>query len=206
MSSHPPISNSPNYTQRIHKGKAAKYYASRKQTTANCLGCNRFMVPRIISYYGQPLRSICPFCGTTYAKFPSVFQRLLRPFQENNLSFTPLKWLTAITLALGLLSCIDSWWLSFPNRWGLYIFLSSICLGMLTLVELFIQSVNHLAAKLGHKINYYWGGFFLVTVVARNMRPDLQFYISLGLFVIFMRWFILGCMRILISFEKDNYT
>lgn len=55
--------------------------------TAICETCSRIIVPRIISYYGQPLRSICPFCGTTFMRFSSGFQRFMQRFQTRQLSF-----------------------------------------------------------------------------------------------------------------------
>lgn len=36
---------------------------------ATCPHCGKKMVPRIITYRGEPQKSICPFCGETYKKF-----------------------------------------------------------------------------------------------------------------------------------------
>ena len=35
-----------------------------------CHGCQKMMVPRIITRQGSLRRSVCPFCGTTIKKFP----------------------------------------------------------------------------------------------------------------------------------------
>ncbi|MBD9356229.1 hypothetical protein [Methylomonas albis] len=45
--------------------------------TVDCPDCHRIMVPRVITYYGQPTKSICPFCGATFARFPSGIKRFL---------------------------------------------------------------------------------------------------------------------------------
>lgn len=63
-----------------------------------CASCQKRMVPRMISYRGEPKKSVCPFCGTTYRKFgcflatavygdydaPKV--RLLRGFRDHVLN------------------------------------------------------------------------------------------------------------------------
>ncbi|MFM0205863.1 cold shock domain-containing protein [Paraburkholderia sediminicola] len=63
-----------------------------------CEACQKRMVPRLITYRGEPKKSVCPFCGTTYRKFgcflatavygdydaPKV--RLLRDFRDHVLN------------------------------------------------------------------------------------------------------------------------
>ncbi|MDE1004527.1 MAG: cold shock domain-containing protein [Paraburkholderia fungorum] len=63
-----------------------------------CAACQKRMVPRMITYRGEPKKSVCPFCGTTYRKFgcflatavygdydaPKV--RLLRDFRDHVLN------------------------------------------------------------------------------------------------------------------------
>lgn len=34
-----------------------------------CQSCGKAMVPRLISYRGEPDKSLCPFCGATYREF-----------------------------------------------------------------------------------------------------------------------------------------
>lgn len=36
---------------------------------ATCPHCGKKMVPRIITYRGEPEKSVCPFCGETYKQF-----------------------------------------------------------------------------------------------------------------------------------------
>lgn len=38
-----------------------------------CLGCNKKIVPRIITHYGKPINSLCPYCGTEVKKFSACF-------------------------------------------------------------------------------------------------------------------------------------
>jgi hypothetical protein len=61
-----------------------------QHSPVNCDACNRVMVPRVIGYYGQPLRSICPFCGTTFSRFPSGLQRLCSVFKRADCRLRPL--------------------------------------------------------------------------------------------------------------------
>ena len=34
-----------------------------------CPHCNKKMVPRLVTYRGEPDKSLCPFCGEVYKKF-----------------------------------------------------------------------------------------------------------------------------------------
>jgi len=40
---------------------------------ATCTHCGKKMVPRIITYRGEPSKSVCPFCGGTYKDFGWCF-------------------------------------------------------------------------------------------------------------------------------------
>jgi hypothetical protein len=124
-------------------------------STVNCDGCNRTMVPRVISYYGQPLRSICPFCGMTFSRFPSGLQRLMQRFQTRRLSFTAFAWMVVLALGFGMLWWVSDWAI-LPVNLTLIAALGSVGFGLLALAELFVQGVEHLAAKLSHESSYYW--------------------------------------------------
>lgn len=50
--------------QLVARGKNA-----RRDDRVECGHCGRKMVPRIISYYGEVERSVCPFCAETYSNF-----------------------------------------------------------------------------------------------------------------------------------------
>ncbi len=39
----------------------------------NCPSCHKKIVPRIITYRGQPEKSVCPYCACTVKKFSSCF-------------------------------------------------------------------------------------------------------------------------------------
>jgi len=42
-----------------------------------CENCGRRMVPRLITYRGEVLRTVCPFCAETYEDFTPEFPRVL---------------------------------------------------------------------------------------------------------------------------------
>lgn len=92
-----------------HQTNPSKSVFAGHHATVNCLECNRIMVPRVVTYYGQPLRSICPFCGATFAKFPSGLQRFFERFQPKTLSFDAFKSLMMMTLCFGLIWLISDW-------------------------------------------------------------------------------------------------
>lgn len=39
----------------------------------NCPSCHKKIVPRIITYQGEPEKSVCPYCACTVKKFSSCF-------------------------------------------------------------------------------------------------------------------------------------
>lgn len=47
--------------------------AARSDDRVTCGSCQKRMVPRMITYRGEPQKSVCPFCGTTYRKFGWCF-------------------------------------------------------------------------------------------------------------------------------------
>jgi len=112
-----------------------------QHSTVNCNACHRTMVPRVISYYGQPLRSICPFCGTTFSKFPSGLQRLIKPFQTRSLSFVAFKWMIMATLIFGLLWSICAW-AKLPDNLSLIAVFGTIGFGLMAVAEFFVQSIS----------------------------------------------------------------
>ena len=42
-----------------------------------CANCGRRMVPRLITYRSEVLRTVCPFCADTYEDFTPEFPRVL---------------------------------------------------------------------------------------------------------------------------------
>lgn len=154
------------------------------------------MVPRVISYYGQPLRSICPFCGTTFLKFPSGFQRFMQHYQSRSLSFAAFKWLTLAALCFYFLGYINDW-VKLPENITLFSVLGTLGFGLMALAELFVQGVEHLAARLSHESNYYWAALVLILMITANQRNDLVNYLLLFFVVVLLRWLIVGSVRAL---------
>jgi hypothetical protein len=75
----------------------------------------------------------------------------------------------------------------------------AIGFGLLALAELFVQSVEHLAARLSHKSSYYWIGFIFIALIIANQRDVLINYWGLLFSIILLvRWIIVGSMRALI--------
>jgi hypothetical protein len=167
-------------------------------STVNCQACNRTMVPRVISYYGQPLRSICPFCGTTFSRFPSGLQLLFQRFQTRRLSFAAFAWMVVLALGFGLLWWVSDW-AKLPVNLILFAAFGSIGFGLLALAELFVQGVEHLAARLSHESNYYWTGLILIALIVANQRDFMiNYWLMLFSIVLLIRWVVVGSMRVLI--------
>jgi hypothetical protein len=167
-----------------------------QHSTVDCQACHRVMVPRVISYYGQPLRSICPFCGTTFSRFPSGLQRLMQRFQTCSLSFASFKWMTFLALGFGLLWWVSDWAM-LPVNQTLFAAFGAIGFSLLALAELFVQGVEHLAARLSHESNYYWAAFVLIVMVTAHQRDDLIQYLLLFSILLLVRWVIVGTVRAL---------
>jgi hypothetical protein len=167
-------------------------------STVNCDGCNRTMVPRVISYYGQPLRSICPFCGMTFSRFPSGLQRLMQRFQTRRSSFTAFAWMVVLALGFGMLWWVSDWAI-LPVNLTLIAALGSVGFGLLALAELFVQGVEHLAAKLSHESSYYWSGLILIAMIIANQRDFMvNYWLMLFSIILLIRWIVVGSMRMLI--------
>jgi hypothetical protein len=192
-----PLRRSKLSTRPLQAASVQSRFAGQ-HSTVNCLACNRTMVPRVVSYYGQPLRSICPFCGTTFSKFPSGLQRLIKPFQTRSLSFVAFKWMIMASLIFGLLWSICAW-AKLPDNLSLIAVFGTIGFGLLALAELFVQGVEHLAAKLSHESSYYWTGLILIAMIVANQRDFMiNYWLMLFSIVLLIRWIVVGSMRVLI--------
>ncbi len=174
----------------LHTEPATSIYSGH-HTTVNCECCNRTMVPRVVSYYGQPLKSICPFCGTTFTKFQSGFQRFFQNFHTRTLSFTIFKRLVIAALSSGLL-----WFVSvfgtLPENFIVITAIGTTIFGIMALAELIAQSVELLAARLSHESNYYWAVIVLIAMITAHVQHDLTDYIILFFGIMFTRWVIAG--------------
>jgi len=190
-----PLRRSKLSTRPLQAASVQSRFAGQ-HSTVNCLACNRTMVPRVVSYYGQPLRSICPFCGTTFSKFPSGLQRLIKPFQTRSLSFVAFKWMIMATLIFGLLWSICAW-AKLPDNLSLIAVFGTIGFGLMAVAEFFVQSIEHLAARLSHESNYYWSAFVLIIIVTAHFRQDLINYLLLFSGLLLIRWVMVGSVRAL---------
>jgi hypothetical protein len=191
-SSHPKLSPRPLPADSVKASFAGQH------STVKCDACNRTMVPRVISYYGQPLRSICPFCGMTFSKFPSGLQRLMQRFQTRRLSFAPFKSMTLLALCFGMLWWVSDW-AKLPVNVSLFTVFGVIGFALLALAELFVQGMEHLAARLSHESNYYWTGLILIAMIVANQRDFMiNYWLMLFSIVLLIRWIVVGSMRVLI--------
>ena len=196
MSSYTPHSKRFKLSRRPLQSVPVKPLYTGRHATVNCHACNRTMVPRVVSYYGQPLRSICPFCGTTFMRFPSGLQQLMKPFQTRSLSFVAFKWMIMTTLIFGLLWSICAW-AKLPDNLSLIAVFGTIGFGLMAVAELFVQCIEHIAAGLSHESNYYWSAFVLMIIVTANFRQDLINYLLLFSGLLLLRWVLVGSARAL---------
>ncbi len=80
--------------------KASSQNTRSTDDRINCPSCGKKIVPRMITYYGEPSYSVCPYCAATVARFresncfiatavygdPSCYQvRELRKYRDNTL-------------------------------------------------------------------------------------------------------------------------
>ena len=191
-------SQSPRFrlTTKNHQTESKKSIFAGHHATVNCLECHRIMVPRVVTYYGQPLKSICPFCGATFAKFPSGLQRLWQRFQPRTLSFDAFKSLVMMTLCFGLI-WLTSDWVKVPEEFNFIGTLGTLIFAIVAGAELIVQFVEFIAAKLSHESNYYWAGLVLTSLVLVNENPSLIDYLLLFSGIMMLRWFIVGVLEIL---------
>jgi hypothetical protein len=153
------------------------------------------MVPRVVTYYGQPLKSICPFCGSTFSKFESGFGHLLRSFQSQALSFSAFYCLAISVVGFGLIGLMSSKGVlsTDTGHIGLY---GAIIFGLLALAEFTFQCVEQLAAKLGHKSNYYWAILVVLAMVLIQQIPEWTGYMVLAFAAILARGLMFGLFQL----------
>ena len=140
---------------RLLQVKSDRSIYADHHATVSCQECSRIMVPRVITYYGQAHKSICPFCGTTFMKFPSGLQQFIENFHIPNLSFAAFKRLMIAALCFGLLWLIGVL-ANFPDELSFLGTLGTIIFGAFASAELLAQCIEQLAAKFSHESKYYW--------------------------------------------------
>ncbi len=196
MSSLNPHSKRFKLSPRPLQGAPIKPLHTGQHATVNCHACNRIMVPRVISYYGQPLRSICPFCGTTFMKFSSGLQQFVQRFHTLTLSFSAFKWLAIVALCFGLV-WFSSHWGILPNNLSLFAAFGTIIFAAFALAELLFQCVEQTAAKMSHESNYYWAALVLVIMVITIGHHDIFPYIVQFSIIMLARGLIAGLFQAL---------
>lgn len=157
--------------------------------TVDCPECHRIMVPRVITYYGQPTKSICPFCGNTFASFPSGFKRFIHSRYSDIPSFSVLKKLATITICLVALWFVADWG-NLSDNVSLFAGFGTAFFLAMTLAELVFQGVERLAAKFFHQSNYYWATLVLVSMFIAHEYPSVAGYVALFFFMIIARGFV----------------
>ncbi|WP_231499561.1 hypothetical protein [Methylomonas sp. 11b] len=162
---------------------------SGHHATVHCHDCKRSMVPRVVTYYGQPLKSICPFCGSTFASFPSGFTRFIQSRYSDVLSFLVLQKLVTITICLVVLWFVADWG-NLPDNISLFAAFGTVFFLALILAELVFQGVERMAAKFLHQSNYYWAILVLVSMFIAHEFPALAGYVALFFFMIIARGFV----------------
>lgn len=185
------LRNNPTYKQPV-----SAY--SRYISTANCSCCHRAMVPRVVSYYGQPLKSICPFCGNTFAKFPSGFSRFIHSGYSDILSFSVFNKLATISICFVMLWFIADWAKLSDNISLLAAFGTAFFLVM-SLAELVFQGIERMAAKFCHQSNYYWAALVLGAMLVIHEFPTQAGYVVLFFFAIIARGFI---AKLILAWKK----
>lgn len=163
--------------------------------TVNCHECNRIMVPRVITYYGQAQKSICPFCGATFMKFPSGLQRFLQRFHSSKLSFQAFSKLAIIAISFGLFGFVSDR-LNLPIDFTLSVTFGAIFLATIALAELVFQCVEQLAARLSHQSNYYWATLILIVMLIANAHPEITYFMVIFFFAMVFRSFLVGIVQI----------
>jgi hypothetical protein len=181
-------------TQPLQAEPVKSVYAGR-HATVHCHECNRTMVPRVIINHGQPLKSICPFCGATFLKFQSGFQRFMASFNARTLSFVALKQLLMVTLGFVLIMFMTDW-VKLPDRIGLLAFFGAVIFGVTCVAELLFQCIEQLAARFSHKSNYYWVTLVAIAMMIAHFRHDLIGYIAGFFLIILLRGFIVGLIQL----------
>ena len=191
MSSFTPHSKRFKLSPRPLQSVPVKPLYTGRHATVICHACNRTTVPRVVSYYGQPLRSICPFCGTTFMKFSSGLQRFMQRFHTRTLSFDAFKRIASVAACFGLIWFVSS--MGFLSNTIIpFAIFGTIIFAAMALAELLFQCVEHTAARLSHNSNYYWAALVSVAVITSNVRDDLTNYIFIFSFFMLVRWFIAG--------------
>lgn len=192
-------------SSKPYQTESVKSVFAGHHATVNCLECNRTMVPRVVTYYGQPLRSICPFCGATFAKFPSGLQRFLQRFHTRTLSFTVFFRLLIIVLGFAVIGSLSSLEV-LPRSLGRLAIFGTIIFAPLALAELIFQCIERLAVKFSHESNYYWAAIVLLAIFIANQVQEVTGYLVMFFIVMLIRGLISGLAQFRDSSSKTYFN
>ncbi|WP_133120664.1 hypothetical protein [Methylomonas sp. Kb3] len=159
--------------------------------TVICNECNRSMVPRVVVYYGRPVKSVCPFCGATFARFPSGLQQFLQQFSQKIVSFAAFKRIALVATGFGLIWLLATIEILPSEMEALGIF-GSIIFSAFGLTELCYQTIEFIAEQLSHKSSYYWSAIALIAILIQYVRDDLTRYVVMASFLMIVRWILAG--------------
>ncbi|MGZ0076317.1 hypothetical protein PL263_20300 [Methylomonas sp. EFPC3] len=179
----------------IQQSESVQSMFTGHHATVHCHECNRIMVPRVVSYYGQPLKSVCPFCGATFTKFQSGFGRLFRLFQTRTLSFSVFFGLATAILGFGLIGLLSSKGVLSNNSGHIALF-GTVIFGLLALPELAFQCIEQLAAKLDHESNYYWAILVVLAMILIHQIPEWTGYVVIAFTVMLIRGLLSGVLQL----------
>lgn len=59
------------------KAEKQAFSSGRQDDRVNCPQCNKKIVPRMITYRGDPQKSVCPYCAATVQTFGSSFGSII---------------------------------------------------------------------------------------------------------------------------------
>jgi hypothetical protein len=189
------LSNRFKVSTTIQQPESVQSMFSGHHATVHCHECHRIMVPRVVSYYGQPRKSICPFCGSTFSKFQSSFGRLFRLFQTRTLSFSAFFDLATAAIGFGLIGLLSSKGV-FSNNSGHIALYGTVIFGLLALAELAFQCVEQLAAKLAHESNYYWAILVLLAMILIRQAHDWTGHVVIVFAVMLIRGLLSGVLQL----------
>ncbi|WP_036275547.1 hypothetical protein [Methylomonas sp. 11b] len=159
--------------------------------TVICNECSRSMVPRVVVYYGRPTKSVCPFCGATFARFPSGLQQFLQRFSQKIVSFAAFKRIALVAAGFGLIWLLATMEILPSEMEALGIF-GSIIFSAFGLTELFYQTIEFIAEQLSHNSSYYWSAIALIAILIQYVRDDLTRYVVMASFLMIVRWILAG--------------
>jgi len=169
---------------------------ARHHATVICNECSRPMVPRVVVYYGRPVKSVCPFCGATFTRFPSGLQKFLQRFHSRTLTTKHFKF---FSLAAGLfgLTFMGSSKGMLPETLSTFALFCFVTFTALALAELVFQCIEQLANRLSHESNYYWATLVFIAWVLGSINNELTVPIIMLSFTMILRGLIVGFGQIL---------